>query len=259
MDLKHPSAFDDAEVANLFRRVDKDKSGTMDFDEFVDLVYVELRDSIGLDHAVYGVPEYKLRRNPHKFKKPYDIFQLDCDPFRSLLAKQERGRQDRAIAHRTKRLAAMSQPLRRRDKAPPPKRRSAITSSSEAQLQLTRNIFDPEHHDLCSVPRKVEPPPEKEMPTFYFHPNYHYAGPPKIADQLWDGLSYPLNTTDLHKHAYSHSRKRETPFPRRSKANRDNVEAPSSLARPSTFVFHKPRPYRPPGSIHSGSTSASGT
>ena len=25
MDLKHPSAFDDAEVANLFRRVDKDK------------------------------------------------------------------------------------------------------------------------------------------------------------------------------------------------------------------------------------------
>ena len=111
MDLKHPTAFDDAAVAELFHRVDKDGSGTVDFQEFIDLVYVELQERIGLDHAVYGVPVYKLRRRPETFRAPANVFALGADPFRQLLGLEAAGRRRRARAHTTRRIEALSRPM----------------------------------------------------------------------------------------------------------------------------------------------------
>ena len=192
---------DDAAVAKMFERVDRDESGTMDFDEFVDLVYVELRELIGLDHCVYGMPEYKLRRNPARHRRARDVFRLDADPFDSLLALERRGRAERARAHKALRVAHISRPVRTFPKAGPPKRRNALISASAARKQLALNIFDPEHHDVSSVPRKPEPVVEYAKPTLYFHPNYVYAGPAELPEKLTSFLPYPVGTKDMHRHA----------------------------------------------------------
>lgn len=232
MDLKHPTAFDDAAVAELFHRVDKDGSGTVDFQEFIDLVYVELQERIGLDHAVYGVPVYKLRRRPETFRAPANVFALGADPFRQLLGLEAAGRRRRARAHTTRRIEALSRPMGVATRAAPPKRRDVLSSRTDGRRQLTRNIFDPQFHDKHSVPRKEHPPPEKPPVALYFHRNYRYAGPRELPADLISPLDFPLDTTSLHRHAYGHSRARKAPFPRRSTSSAD-AAAPSSLAAPT--------------------------
>ena len=176
------------------------------------------------------------------------VFALRADPFDSLLALEARGRAERARAHAEARNAAISRPLRRYAKAPPPKKRNALVNSADARLRLTRNVFDPKHHDLCSVARRPEEVVEYEKPTLVFHPNYVYAGPP-LPEKLTSWLPYPVGTKDMHRHgelpgrgisqaAFERGQARSfDPDEPRREPSLARVQAPSSLARPSPYTF----------------------
>jgi len=163
-ELGPPSAFDDKCVEELFHRMDKDGSGGIDFEEFCDLVYVELQDLIALDHDIYDMPRYKLRLRPDKFKTPTNIFEVKSDPFATLIKEDERGRRERAKAHRTARIETIAKPQRPRHKAREPERPKLLTNFGDARRTLARNVFEPRHYDRHSVPRKPEPRSWKEDP-----------------------------------------------------------------------------------------------
>lgn len=105
LELEHTA--DEEEVADMFRRVDKDGSGGISFEEFCDLVYVEIG---GIDHDLYDVPRRRLLLPNTQFKDP---FRLKTDPYASLLRERRdeksQLRQRRKAAH----LNSLSTKIRR--------------------------------------------------------------------------------------------------------------------------------------------------
>lgn len=94
LELEHTA--DEEEVVDMFRRVDKDGTGEISFDEFCDLVYVEIG---GIDHDLYDVPRLRLRQIPIRFEDP---FRIHTDPYASLLG---RGREEKKELRRRRKAA----------------------------------------------------------------------------------------------------------------------------------------------------------
>lgn len=256
VEVGHPAAFDDDCVAELFRRTDKDGSGGIDFDEFCDLIYVELFDDIGLPHTLYDVPLYKLRFRPWRYKKPADVYALDFDPFTSIIALEKAGAEKRRRAHRQARIDTMSRPLRPRAKAASNKSRNLVTNTASVRAKLAKNIFDPSNYDEFSVARRPAPEQREFLRkyTLTVKDGFRFALPPFTAKRLLDGLSYPLETTSLHRKVHGSSK-----YSSRS-VSEQRVAAPSSLATGRSFAPPRVtalRERRRPGSgdsVESGAT-----
>ena len=74
LDLGHPAASDDDELADIVRRVDKDGSGEIEFDEFIDLLFVELKDVEDMpDFVITGVRHGRLRRARAPRRVPREV------------------------------------------------------------------------------------------------------------------------------------------------------------------------------------------
>ena len=104
IELEHPAAFDDDAVADIVRRVDKDQSGSINFEEFCDLIFVELKESIGVETHLFRVPSVRLRNDAKKIRqKPFAV--VTGDPhFGPLIENKLRAHEHRRRRERAERL-----------------------------------------------------------------------------------------------------------------------------------------------------------
>ena len=118
VDLEHPAAFDEDEVADMFRRTDKDQSGFISFEEFCDLVFVELKELIGVDTILYRIPWTKLQRRP-LYEKPPPLHRapfavVQGDPhFGPLIEYKLRCRDRKKRRDHWNRLCALAKPKKK--------------------------------------------------------------------------------------------------------------------------------------------------
>lgn len=137
IDLGHSAAFDDEALSDMLRRVDKDGTHDISFDEFCDLVYVEIG---GIDHYLHRVPRHRLRIEPAIFRKADDVFRLHAQPFASLVRERELDRERLRRRGSAQRLHSLSQPVhhKRRKKRVDFEPRPIMASRSEARRALAR-------------------------------------------------------------------------------------------------------------------------
>mmetsp|Transcript_34083 Transcript_34083/g.117342 ORF Transcript_34083/g.117342 Transcript_34083/m.117342 type:complete len:342 (+) Transcript_34083:118-1143(+) len=150
--FKHPDAYDDEAIRAMFKRVDADGSGVLGFEQFVGLIYVELKDVIGIETSLLSQHSNKLRRLPGPLCPKTNFLSLQAQPFAAIVRRERRGKHSHFAETREKRLDAMAGPVqhRSRAKAPPGQERPVVASFHGARNRLATNVFDPANYDRFS-------------------------------------------------------------------------------------------------------------
>lgn len=141
IELEHPSCLDDEAVDDMFRRVDKDGSGGVSFDEFCDLVYVELKELIGVDTFLTDVPRDKLKLEPQAFRSSLPrILDVRVQPFADIFRGRDNARSRTQYRDKRSRLDALSKP-RVIAVVPTPKQQRpfSCTNRTESRAAIARN------------------------------------------------------------------------------------------------------------------------